>query len=260
MKRRLTTIGALLFTCNLLCAQNVHFINSGTIEFEKSANTYAMIKNLYGKYIEEQGLTQQAFDQYKKTKPQFKVSISTLTFSDNKTLFSPVKDDNNSNSFFPIPLAEQNNVVYTDLLAKTGTSQKTIFDQPFLVKDSLRKIKWKITDENREIAGYNCRRANGLMMDSIYVVAFYTDKIPVSGGPESFSGLPGMILQVALPHENVIWRATKVTEAEVPPGVITVPKKGKALNNKQLVETLRSLYKNRGNDNYMNTLLRWYML
>src|SRR6185437_10397918 len=102
-------------------------------------------------------------------------------------------------------------------------SQKTIFDQPFLVKDSLRKIKWKITDENREIAGYNCRRANGLMMDSIYVVAFYTDKIPVSGGPESFSGLPGMILEVALPHENVIWRATKVTEAEIPQGAITPP-------------------------------------
>jgi len=32
---------------------------------------------------------------------------------------------------------------------------------------------------------------------SIDVVAFYTDDIPVSGGPESFDGLTGMILQVA---------------------------------------------------------------
>ena len=31
----------------------------------------------------------------------------------------------------------------------------------------------------------------------INVVAFYKDDIPVSGGPESFNGLPGMILQVA---------------------------------------------------------------
>jgi len=31
----------------------------------------------------------------------------------------------------------------------------------------------------------------------INAVAFYTDDIPVSGGPESFNGLPGMILQVA---------------------------------------------------------------
>ena len=260
MKTKLVATAVLLFTCNILFAQNVHFMNSGTIEFEKSANTYALIKKLYSKNIDDGSFYQLAFDQYKKTQPQFKVSKSTLTFTDSKTLFSPIKDDNVSNSFFPIPLAEQNNVVYTDLLAKAVTSQKTVFDQPFLVKDSVRKIKWKITDENREIAGYNCRRANGLVMDSIYVVAFYTDKIPVSGGPESFSGLPGMILEVALPHENVIWRATKVTEAEIPSGAVETPKKGKAVDNKQLVETLRSLYKNRGNDNYMNTILRWYML
>jgi GLPGLI family protein len=32
---------------------------------------------------------------------------------------------------------------------------------------------------------------------SINVVTSYTDDIPVSGGPESFNGLTGMILQVA---------------------------------------------------------------
>ena len=31
----------------------------------------------------------------------------------------------------------------------------------------------------------------------INAVAFYADDIPVSGGPESFNGLSGMILQVA---------------------------------------------------------------
>lgn len=31
----------------------------------------------------------------------------------------------------------------------------------------------------------------------INVVASYTDDIPVSGGPESFNGLTGMILQLA---------------------------------------------------------------
>jgi GLPGLI family protein len=36
------------------------------------------------------------------------------------------------------------------------------------------------------------------MIDSgIKLVAFYTDDIPVSGRPESFNGLTGMILQVA---------------------------------------------------------------
>jgi GLPGLI family protein len=52
--------------------------------------------------------------------------------------------------------------------------------------------------------------SNGLTLDSIYVVAFYTDKISVSGGPESFGCLSGMILQVAFTHENVSLIATKV--------------------------------------------------
>ena len=108
--------------------------------------------------------------------------------------------------------------------------------------------------------GYPCRRANGLMMDSIYVVAFYTDQIPVSGGPESFAGLPGMILEVALPHENVIWRATKVNENTVPETAIIAPKKGKPLDNKGLLETLQSVFKNRGDANQINLIIKSYLL
>jgi GLPGLI family protein len=82
------------------------------------------------------------------------------------------------------------------------------------------------------------------MLDSIYVVAFYTEEIPVSGGPESFCGLPGMILGVALPHENVTWFATKVTDMPIDDKALTPPKKGKAVNNKQLHDKLVSVMKN----------------
>jgi GLPGLI family protein len=85
-------------------------------------------------------------------------------------------------------------------------------------------------------------------MDSIYVVAFYTTEIPVSGGPESFSGLPGMILGVALPHENVTWFATKVTDNSIPPNVVVPPKKGKVTDNKGLFTTLQSVMKNWGEE------------
>jgi GLPGLI family protein len=60
-------------------------------------------------------------------------------------------------------------------------------------------------------------------MDSIYVVAFYTDQIPVSGGPESFTGLPGMILGIALPYEHITWFATKISEMPIDPKDLTLP-------------------------------------
>jgi GLPGLI family protein len=258
IKTILITIAALLFTGNILFAQNARFTTSGTIEFEKSVNTFAIIKRMYGDDM--QGFLQQAFDQYKKTQPQFKVLKSTLTFSGDKTLFTPIPPENTTGTFFNLQMLDQNNTVYDDMATHTSTTQKLVFEQTFLVKDTLRKIKWKITDETRDIAGYPCRRANGLLMDSIYVVAFYTDKIPVSGGPESFSGLPGMILQVALPHENISWLAVKVTDVPVASGSIVPPKKGKPIDNKQLFDTLQSVFKNRGNATQVNFIMKSYLL
>jgi len=259
MKIKLAAIAALLFTCNLLSAQNVHFISSGNIEFEKSVNTYAIIKRLYGNRLDDSFL-QQAFEQYKKTQPQFKVLKSTLTFGNDKTLYTPGAPETVPGGFFTVPMADQNNIIFTDMATKMVTAQKAVFEQIYLVKDTLRKIKWKVTDETRDIAGYSCRRANGLMMDSIYVVAFFATQIPVSGGPESFAGLPGMILEVALPHENVIWRATKVTEAAIPENAVAPPKKGKPVNNKQLLETLKEVFKNRGDATRINLFMKSYLL
>ena len=258
MKSLTLTIAALLITANVLFAQNVRFVTSGSIEYEKSVNTYAIIKKMYGDDME--GLRQQAFDQYKKTQPQFKIFKSTLNFANNKTLFVPIPADAVNNNFFFIPDLVQPNTIYSDRDAGLTTIQKTVFEQTFLVKDTIRKIKWKITDETREIAGYTCRRANGLVMDSIYVVAFFAEKIPVSGGPETFSGLPGMILQVALPHENVSWLATKVTDMTVAPESIAPPKKGKVLNNKQLYNKLETVFKNQGTPTQVNMVMKDFML
>jgi GLPGLI family protein len=92
------------------------------------------------------------------------------------------------------------------------------------------------------------------------VVAFFANQIPIPGGPESFGGLPGMILEVALPHENIIWRATKVTEAAGPEISIAPPKKGKPVNNKQLFETLKDVFKNRGDATQINMYMKSYLM
>ena len=83
-------------------------------------------------------------------------------------------------------------------------------------------------------------------MDSIYVVAFYTDEIVTSGGPESFCGLPGMILGVALPHQHVTWFATKLIDDPLKPADFKIPTKGKVATNTSLKETLKESLKDWG--------------
>jgi len=78
------------------------------------------------------------------------------------------------------------------------------------IKDSLTNVKWKITNEYRNIAGYDCRRANGVTLDSVYVIAFYTDQIPTSASPSTLHGLPGMIMGLVVPEQHFNIYATKV--------------------------------------------------
>ncbi|MBS1934918.1 MAG: GLPGLI family protein [Bacteroidetes bacterium] len=180
----------------------------------------------------------------KKTTPKFKSSYFDLTFNGEKTLYKPGRENPDNNKMWQQPA--EDNIIFTDLGKHRAICEKNIFDQRFLIQDSTRKIKWKITDEKRTIAGFECRRANALIMDSIYVVAFYTDEITSNGGPESFSGLPGMILGVALPHEHITWFATKVYAEDISQTALTPPAKGKKVTNALMLAEIKEALKDWG--------------
>ncbi len=237
----------LLFFTFTLKAQNARFSFQGSITYEKRVNMYALYRKELSR-SSNNSFMQSFFENYQKNNPQFKTLKSELLYKVDRTLFTPEQEKVRSNASWGEPtIAPQINTIFTYTLAGTSVIQKNVFEETYLVKDSTRKINWKITDEFREIAGYECRRANALIMDSIYVVAFYTDRIPVSGGPESFSGLPGMILGVALPHENITWFATSVVDQPIHEERMKVPSKGKNTTNESLRNTLKDVFKNWGN-------------
>jgi GLPGLI family protein len=231
-----------IFLCCLVAvtaqlkAQNTIFLAEGKIEFEKKLNLYSQM---------DEGDSWS--DLQKKTMPKFKTSYFDLIFSKNKTIYQPGREnpDNNKLMFFDNSVAQEN-VIFSALDSSRSISQKKVFEQVFLIQDSTRQIQWKITDETRTIAGFQCRRANAIIMDSIYVVAFYTDDIIAPGGPESFNGLPGMILGVSLPHQHVSWFATKVSARPVTAAELKMPSKGKKVTNTTLKESLKEVMKDWG--------------
>ncbi len=224
-----------LFISKSVHAQNAAFLSQGRIEFERKINLWAQI---------DEEDDQDWKDLMKKSRPQFKSSYFDLLFTGGKTLYRPGRENTDNNKLWQEPA--EDNIVYSDLQDSLSTAEKNIFEETFLVHDSTRKIKWKITDETRTIAGFDCRRANALIMDSIYMVAFYTDAITVSGGPESFSGLPGMILGVALPHEHITWFATKVYSDKITAADLAPPTKGKKTTPPALLLTLQDDMKDWG--------------
>lgn len=223
-----------------LHAQNALFLTHGRIEYEKKDNMWAKIDSL-------------SFDDdawkslMKKNTPRFRTTYFDLKFNGNKSLYTPGRDENNnSGRAFISDSPASDNVILSNLDEQQGVSLKSVFEEKFLVKDSLRQIKWKITDEVRTIAGFECRRANALIMDSIYVVAFYTDVIVTPSGPESFTGLPGMILGISIPHEHTTWFATKVYAESITEKDLSGPVKGKKITNAALLTLLKDKMKDWG--------------
>jgi len=233
---RYTFLFCLLLTAVQIKAQNTIFLTEGKIEFEKRVNQYALM---------DEGDSWS--DLQKKTMPKFKTTYFDLLFAKNRTIYQPGREnpDNNKMGWGGDGVAQEN-VVYTELDSARSVSQKKVFETVFLIQDSTRRIQWKITDETRLIAGFQCRRANALIMDSIYVVAFYTDDIITPGGPESFTGLPGMILGISLPHQHVTWFATKVSAKPLTAAELKIPTRGKKVTNASLRESLNDVMKDWG--------------
>ena len=228
-------------------AQNTIFLSSGKIEFERRINVFARIGNGDDQWTELE----------KKMSNHFKTSYFDLFFTREKSLYKPGRESNDKDAFMFFQAPAQDNTVWSDLAHEKAISVKNVFEQTFLVQDSLRHIRWKITDETRNIAGFNCRRANAIIMDTIYVVAFYTDEILTTGGPESFCGLPGMILGVSLPHQHISWFATKVEAIPITETQVAAPVKGKKVDNAALKSTVRGSLKDWGKtgQQYMEAIL-----
>ncbi len=207
MKNKIFFLLILLFSRSWLYAQQ--FISKAKIEYEVTAN----IKKTMGNGTFE--------DMLKDQLPQFKIGYYDFTFANNKSIY---KFDHWSDESRKIPnwwkKDDEENVWYCNYETGKMNMQKNIDGSNINIEDTIPKLKWRITNDSRVIAGFNCRKAVAIIFDSVYVFAFYTDEIMISGGPCSINGLPGMILGVTIPRLYTSWIATKVMLNNVDESVI----------------------------------------
>ena len=193
----------LLVTClSFVLTTNAQqiFLDKVSIEYVKTVAVWPLIKEIEPEW----------FERGKDYMPKQTVSYFNFTSDGNKSLYKRTKEAEIPRNMWFQPFAD-NNLVYNDYTTGTTISQKPIYEDTYLVQDSLLNIKWKITADTRNIAGFDCRKAIGILFDTVTVFAFYTDEIMISGGPEGINGLPGMILGIGIPRLHTTWFATKST-------------------------------------------------
>jgi len=212
-----------------VCAQ---YTVQGKIEFERKSNLHRQLDDM----MDDDNRIW--LEKFKAQAPKFSSSYFDYYFNQNSSLYKPGRETENPLKGFWGSAPAASNIVYTDFKNQRVNAAKKVFEENFLVQDSIRKLQWKILDEVRIIANYKCRKAVSKICDSVYIVAFYTEDIMVSGGPESFGGLPGMILELAIPRLYTTWIATNVEIVAPKPEEMKAPEKGKKVTQKEMYDNI----------------------
>ncbi len=122
-------------------------------------------------------------------------------------------------------------IITRDFSVNTITEVHETLGKTYIITDSLKAPKWKIMNELKDIGGYMCMKAT--TYDEVRkqpVVAWFCADIPVSVGPERYTGLPGLILELTADNEAVTITAKLIDIKNKP----EIPKLSKKLKGKKV--------------------------
>ena len=235
----------LCLNLNAVFAQKA--ITAGTIEYEVKVNQH--------RQNEDNEWMRNLKDQI----PQFSTDYFKLSFANNQSVYRHDRSGDKTGGGIRFDFggnSKSDNLWYHNF-NDNSFAQSVTLDDNILLSGPQKKIEWKLfPGEQREIAGFNCRKAQAVIFDSVYVFAYYTDDIAISSGPMNLHGLPGAILGVTVPRLFTSWIATSVTLNTPEAKLLNPPTKGKKMKDDEIKKAMESLAKSwgRGSSNMIQRM------
>jgi GLPGLI family protein len=129
--------------------------------------------------------------------------------------------------------------IFTNLNSKTYIKKQRLFEETFLINDSLPSYHWKITKESKQIGKYLVIKAIGTRTvknrkresEEKEIIAWFTPQIPIGTGPELYGGLPGLILELHM--DNDVFLAKEILVNSKNLSKIEAPKDGKVVSQSE---------------------------
>ncbi len=145
--------------------------------------------------------------------------------------------------------AMDNAEIFRDYEQEMIVESRELGPKRYIIEDTLRPIKWKLEEETMTVAGYTCKKATTvvqmfgmgggmrfgagpganqqqagqanpptrrdsmmtrMMNEKQNVVAWYTEDIPTSAGPDNYYGLPGLILYLDVDDGTIVYSPKKL--------------------------------------------------
>lgn len=207
-----------------LVAQNLE----GEITYEKVMRWTAIYSRLTFLSNEEKGRIEQTWGKDDETKTKM-----TLYFNEKQSCYTYPKVIENEHGW---SWSERDYKIYRNFEKETKTDVIGMLGKTYIVEDSLRIPTWKVMNKIKEIAGHMCMMA--VTEDTLKgqkIAAWFANDLPVSGGPELYAGLPGMILELDVNDGDMVVTAIDIKMKPVAAEDINVPKKlkGRKIDDKQ---------------------------
>lgn len=173
--------------------------------------------------------------------PQTRKDNFELTFGNNQSLWKAAEQENQDamtsspdggGMHMQMIMIGSNDLLYSNFETGKKVERQEVFDKTFIIDDSVRSLKWKMTGETKTILNHNCMKAQATrvstqmrmimvdgkmerkeVQDTANIVAWFTNEIPVSAGPAEYQGqLPGLILEMDVNNGRQTYIATGISE------------------------------------------------
>ncbi len=193
-----------------------------------------------------------------------------LLFTAGKSLWQPVVDNNQGDEMsfgdgagarIVMRMPGSDDITFHNIAESRKVEQRELGGKTFIVADNVNKLNWKVEGETKSILGYPCMKAtsqrtqqsmrmnmdNGKMTresvtDTMNIVAWFTNEIPGSFGPESYQGqLPGSILELDINNGRSRYVALEVSP-KTDVAKIKEPTKGKKLTADEFAKEREKLF------------------
>jgi len=236
-------------------------VKEGKLIFERKVNMHKMITD----------------PEMRARIPEFRTDKFELLFNEQASMFKTIPEEEAPDPFansgggggerggmrFAFRMPET--ATYTDIPNQMQYESRSLFEKEFLIIDSLKPNKWKLSDETKTIAKFVCKKATTMIIPQqmnmrfgggrnrnnadttapvkpkeIEIVVWYTESIPVSVGPDAYAGLPGAILEVDSDNGGNVITATEFT-AKYAAKELKQPTKGDKMNRAQFAESMKKI-------------------
>lgn len=135
-----------------------------------------------------------------------------------------------------------------EVIKNLQTNKMTVIEMHIAVgnweyQESIPNIKWKITNEKKEIQGYKCQKAICNYLGRTYE-AWFSSEIPIKNGPWKFGNLPGLILAVSDTKGDYSFMCVGIKKVTHPDPIVKYSVKTKKTNRKTLNKMMKRFHEN----------------